>query len=175
MRAVESRIVISAPREAVFEFVSDMAARVGWMDHFLTDYRLTRVDPVGVGAGASFLIDSPLFPQRAEYQIVESDQPRRLVERGRIGRWGRTTGWSEWELVDNHGSTELTVTVWSEPGIRWDGVKEGLGSRPWLKRQMAVALRRLRTIFEEQRDQPPARAAVAGYEPLTAARYGSGA
>jgi uncharacterized protein YndB with AHSA1/START domain len=170
---VESRIVISAPREEVFAFITDMASRVAWMDHFLDDYRLTRVNPVGVGAGAAFVVDSPLFPQRAEYQIVEAEAPRRLVERGRIGRLGRTTGWTEWELVDNYGSTELTVTVWTEPGIRWDGIKEGLGARPWLKRQMSSSLRRLRKIFEEQPDRPLARAGVAGYEPLKAARYGS--
>src|SRR3954469_19249655 len=151
------------------------------MDNFLDDFRLNRVNPVGVGAGAAFLIDSPLFPQRAEYQVVEAEAPRRLVaggrrrlgERGRIGRWGRTTGWTEWELAENYGHTELTMTVWTEPGIRWDGFKEGLGARPWLKRQLSVSLRRLRKIFEEAPDQPLARAAVAGYEPLTAARYGS--
>jgi Polyketide cyclase / dehydrase and lipid transport len=175
VRPVESRIVISASRADVFDFIADMSNRVAWMDHFLKDYRLTRVQPVGVGAGASFKIDSPLFPQRAEYQIIEAEPPRRLVERGRIGRWGRTTGWTEWELAENYGSTEVTVTVWTEPGTRWDAFKESLGVRPWVRRQMAVALRRLRKIFEEQPDRPLARAGVAGYEPLTAARYGSGA
>jgi uncharacterized protein YndB with AHSA1/START domain len=170
---VEARIVISAPREEVFAFVDDMANRVSWMDHFLEDYRLTRVNPVGVGAGASFEIATPLFPPRAEYQIVEVEKPRRIVEQGRIGRWGRTKGWTEWEFADNHGSTELTVTVWTEPGIRWDAFKEALGVRPRLKRQMRVALKRLRAIFEERPDQPLARATVAGYEPMTAARYGS--
>jgi hypothetical protein len=151
-----------------------MANRVAWMDHFLKDFRLTRVQSVGVGAGAAFVVDAPLFPQRAEYQIVESVPPRRLVERGRIGRWGRTTGWTEWELTDAYGATEVTVTVWTEPGIRWDAIKESVGlARPWLKRQMSASLRRLRTIFEEQPDRPLARAGVAGYEPLTAARYGS--
>jgi len=175
VRPVESRIVISAPREAVFEFLTDVGNRPAWMDNFLGDYRLNRVNPVGVGAGAAFVIDSPLFPQRAENQIVEAESPRRLVERARIGRWGRTTGWTEWELAYNHGSTELTVTVWTEPGIRWDGIKEGLGARSWFKRQVGVSLRRLRKIFEEQSDRPLARAGVAGYEPLKAARYGSGA
>jgi uncharacterized protein YndB with AHSA1/START domain len=175
VRPVESRITISAPRDEVFHFIADVANRVAWMDHFLKDFRLTRVHSVGVGAGAAFVVDSPLFPQRAEYQIVEAEAPRRLVERGRIGRLGRTTGWTEWELVESYGSTELTVTVWTEPGIRWDGIKEGLGARPWFKRQMAASLRRLRKIFEEQSDRPLARTGVAGFEPLKAARYGSGA
>jgi hypothetical protein len=86
---------------------------------------------------------------------------------------GRTTGYTEWELFENYGSTELTVTVWTQPGIRWDGIKESLGARPWLKRQLRTSLKRLRKIFEEQPERPLARAAVAGYEPLKAARYGS--
>jgi hypothetical protein len=170
---VESRIVISAPRDDVFAFVLDMANRVAWMDNLLTDFRLTRVHPVGVGAGAAFLIDAPLFAQRAEYQIVEAEEPRLIVERGRIGRWGRTTGWTEWEFSDQYGATELTATVWTEPGIRWDGFKESLGARPWVKRQMRRSLKRLRGIFEESPERPLARATVAGYEPLKAARYGS--
>jgi len=173
VRPIESRIVISAPREAIFDFISDVSARVAWMDNFLEDYRLTRVQPVGVGAGAAFIVDSPLFPQRAEYQIVEAESPRYLRERGRVGRLGRTTGWTEWELAENYGSTELTVTIWTEPGIAWDGFKEGLGGRPWLRRQIGVSLKRLRKIFEEQPERELARAGVAGYEPLTAARYGS--
>jgi hypothetical protein len=175
VRPVEQRIVISAPREELFEFLIDISNRVAWMDHFLKDFRLTRVQPVGVGAGAAFKVDSPLFPQRAEYQLVDVEHPRLIRERGRIGRWGRTTGYTEWELAESYGSTEVTVTIWTDPGIRWDGIKESLGARPWLKRQVGHALKRLRKIFEEQRDQPLARVGVAGYEPLTAARYGSGA
>jgi len=174
VRPIESRITISAPREQVFEFIADVANRVAWMDNFLKDFRLTRVHSIGVGAGAAFEVDSPLFPQRCEYQIVEADAPRYLRERGRIGRLGRTTGWTEWELVESYGSTEVTVTLWTEPCIRWDGIKEGLGGRPWLRRQMNASLRRLRTIFEDQPERPLARAGVAGYEPLKAARYGSG-
>jgi len=173
VRPVESRILISAPRADVYAFIADISNRVAWMDNFLKDFRLTRVNTVGVGAGASFKIDSPLFPQRAEYQVIEADAPRHLVERGRIGRWGRTKGFTEWELAESYGSTEVTVTVWTEPGIRWDAFKEGLGARPWVRRQIAKSLKRLRKIFEEQSDRPLARAGVAGYEPLTAARYGS--
>lgn len=172
MRPVEARIVISAPRADIFDFVSDVANRPAWHDHYLKDFRLTRVNPVGVGAGAAFLIDAPLFPQRAEFQIVESERPRRLLERGRIGRWGRTTGWVEWEFSDDYGSTEVQLTVWSVPGIRWDGFKESLGTRGWLKRKQRGTLRRLRMIFEERPDKPLLRATVAGYEPLKAARFG---
>jgi uncharacterized protein YndB with AHSA1/START domain len=172
VRPVEARIVISAPRDEIFDFVSDMAGRVAWHDHYLKDYRLTRVNPIGVGAGAAFLIDAPLFPQRAEFQVIEMERPRRIVERGRIGRWGRTTGFAEWEFADEHGSTEVSVTVWTEPGARIDAIKEALGARGWFKRKSRGALKRLRVVFEERPERPLARATVAGYEPLKAARYG---
>lgn len=172
MRPVEARTVISAPREAIFDFVCDYAGRVAWNDHYLDDFRLTRVNPVGVGAGAAFVIDAPLFPQRAEFQVTEIERPRRIVERGRIGRLGRTTGWVEWEFIDSHHATEVVLTVWSEPGIRWDGVKESLGARGWMKRQTRASLQRLRMVFENPTERPLARATIAGYEPLKAARFG---
>jgi hypothetical protein len=172
VRPVDARIVISAPREQIFDFVSDMAGRVAWHDHYLKDFRLTRVNPIGVGAGAAFLVDAPIFPQRAEFQVVAMERPRRIVERGRIGRVGRTTGWVEWEFADYYGSTEVSVTLWTEPGIRWDGIKESLGARGWLRRQARGSLKRLRVVFEERPDRPLARATVAGYEPLKAARFG---
>ena len=173
MNPVESRIVISAPREELFDFVKDMANRVSWMDNLVEEFRLNRVHSVGVGAGAAFRIKTPLFKQWAEFQIVKSEVPREIVEQGRIGRWGRTTGWVDWEFAEYAGSTEVTVTVWTEPGIRWDALKESLGVRWWLKRQLRASLKRLRTIFEERPERPLARATIAGYEPLKAARYGS--
>jgi len=172
VRPVEARIVISAPRDEIFDFVADIAARPAWHDNYLTDFRLTRVNPVGVGAGAAFVIDAPLFPQRAELQVVEMERPRRIVERLRVGRWGRTTGWAEWEFSTEYGATVVHLTAWSVPGIRWDGFKESLGSRGWLRRQLRGSLRRLRMVFEERPDRPLARATVAGYEPLKAARFG---
>ena len=52
MREVTVSTTISAPREAVFDYVCDLGARPSYTDHFLDDYRLARVQPVGVGAAA---------------------------------------------------------------------------------------------------------------------------
>jgi hypothetical protein len=173
VRPVTSRVTISAPRQEIFDFVADVANRVAFCDHYLKDFRLTRVNSYGVGAGAAFVIDSPLFPLRAEFQIVQMDAPRLIVEQGRIGRWGRTPGWAEWRFVDEHGHTEVELTVWSEPATKLDAFKEALGARGWLKRQTRASLKRLRAIFEEERSRPLARATIAGYEPLKAARFGA--
>ena len=48
--------VISADREAIFDFVSDLASRPAYADHYLRDYRLARVNPVGEGAAARFQV-----------------------------------------------------------------------------------------------------------------------
>ena len=60
MREVSVSTVISAPREEVFDFVADLAARPTFTEHFMEDYRLARVQPVGVGAAARFKLDAPL-------------------------------------------------------------------------------------------------------------------
>ena len=89
MREVTVSTIISAPREEVFDFVCDLAARPAYTDHFMHDYRLARVQPVGVGAAARFKLDAPLSNQYAELTITEADRPRRIVEEIRVGRRGR--------------------------------------------------------------------------------------
>jgi hypothetical protein len=142
------------------------------MDHFLKDYRLARVDSYGPGAAAHFLIDAPLFPQRAQYVITRFDRPRRIGEEGGIGRLYRTKGWADLEFAQTSGGTEVTMTLWTEPGTRLDAFKEALGARPWLKRQARKSLSRLRVIFEERPERALARTTIAGYEPLKSARFG---
>lgn len=173
MRPVVVRTFISAPREEIFEFAADYANRVSWCDHYLGDFRLARVNSYGLGAAARFEIDAPFNRQRAEFAITRFERPRRIGEQGRIGRVGRIPGWAEMELVAAHGGTEVTITVWTEPTRRLDAFKESLGARPWLRRQLRMALSRLRLIFEERPERPLARATIAGYEPLKAARFGA--
>jgi uncharacterized protein YndB with AHSA1/START domain len=49
MREVTVSVVISAPREEVFDFVSDLAARPAYTDHYLQDYRLYEFTPEAGG------------------------------------------------------------------------------------------------------------------------------
>jgi len=42
MGEVTVSTVISAPREDVFDFVCDLAARPAYTDHYMRDYRLAR-------------------------------------------------------------------------------------------------------------------------------------
>lgn len=175
MRAFTVHTSIAAPRAEVFDFVEDLAARVSFSDHYMHDLRLTRPRSRGVGAAARFILRTPLVSTWCEVAITESDRPRRIVERARLWRLGRTPAAAVYEfLQDVQGITRVELTVWTEPATPLDALKESLGARRWLRRQTKTALERLRLVFEEQREAPLARASVAGYEPLKAPRFGSG-
>ena len=172
MGPVTAETLISAPREAVFDFVADLANHVAFTDHFARDYRLARARSVGVGAAARFQLDNPGPKQWAEVQLAAVDRPRRIVEEGRSGRFMRNRFWTVWEFVPEGKGTRVELTFSSEPATRWDSFKESLGGRGWVKRSNKVALERLRKIFEERREEPLARTTVAGLETLKLPRFG---
>ena len=89
MREVTVSATISAPRAQVFDFVCDLAARPSFTDHYMEDYRLARVQPVGVGAAARFKLGLPLGAEYAELTITKADRPRQIIEEIRVGRRGR--------------------------------------------------------------------------------------
>jgi uncharacterized protein YndB with AHSA1/START domain len=173
VRQVTVHTSISAPREEVFDLVADLAARPAYTDHYLKDYRLARVNSYGMGAAARFLLDAPLASEHVEITIVQCDRPRRLVEDGRVGRLGRSRALAVYEfLPEPGGNTRVELTTFSDPATRIDALRQA-GAARWMRRQTKVALERLRRIFEEPPDAPLARATIAGYEPLKAARFGA--
>jgi uncharacterized protein YndB with AHSA1/START domain len=160
---------ISAPREELFDFVADLAGRPAYVDHYLEDYRLARVQPIGVGAAARF----KLRGQWAELSIREADRPRRIVEEIRWGRRGRNRSLAVYEFyLEAGGVTRVELTTVSEPATLLDALKE-IGAPGWMRRNTRIALERLRLIFEEPPDEPLSRASVAGYDPLKAPRFGA--
>jgi uncharacterized protein YndB with AHSA1/START domain len=173
VREVTVSTVISAPREQVFDFVCDLASRPAFTDHFMRDYRLARVDPVGAGAAARFQLRAPLAKEYAELQITEADRPRRIVEEIRVGRRGRNRSVALYDfIVEGGGTTRVELTTYSEPATPIDRLKE-IGAAGWMRRQTRKALDRLRMIFEEPPRGDLKRATIAGYEPAKAARFGA--
>ena len=59
MHPVTVSIHVGAPREQVFEYLQDIANHPQFTDHFLVDWHLTRIDSVGLGAGARFRVKAP--------------------------------------------------------------------------------------------------------------------
>lgn len=174
MRPFTVHASIAAPREVVFDFVADLAARPAFSDHYMLDFRLAHPRSSGVGAAARFKLDAGLASTWVEIGIAECDRPRRIVERSRLWRAGRTPAAAVYEFVpDAGGITRVELTMWSDPATRIDAFKEALGARGWLKRRAKTALERLRMVFEDEREGSLARAEIAGYEPLKAARFGA--
>jgi uncharacterized protein YndB with AHSA1/START domain len=156
-------IVISSPRETVFEYLQDIANHAEFTDHFLLDWHLTRIDPVGRGAGARFRVDAPgnRFSW-ADVTFADVERPHRIVEVGRTGKNNRIRTLGIWQLDPApSGATRVSFTLQTWPAKLSDRLMESFGARSWLRRKHHRALRRLRAILEQD-GTPGARAAKRG-------------
>jgi uncharacterized membrane protein len=154
---------ISRPREEVFEYLADIANHAEFTDHYLVDWRLTREDSYGEGAGARFRMKAPLNRfSWADKTLSEVQSPYRIVERGRGGKYNRIRMLGTYTLSAGPGdSTRVEYTLETLPALPSDRLLEALGGTVWTHRQIRKSLRRLRTILEEGRDRGR-RATVAG-------------
>lgn len=151
MGPIAAEIEIDAPRERVFEVIGDLSLRPAFTDHFLSGFRLTRIEPTGVGAGARFRVMAPLRKPWMDTTIVELDPPYRIVERGQGGRTNRIPNHTVWELTDGPGSlTTVRVVNWTEPSNPLDRGLELLSAgSTWQQRGWREALKRLREGLEQ--------------------------
>lgn len=150
MDAVTTSVIIDAPRERVFEYLEDLANHPEFTDHYLVDWRLTREDSVGRGAGARFRIAAPgnRFGW-GDVTFVEVEAPRRIVEAGRSGKGNRIRTLGVYELAEGiHGTTRVQFTLQTESAVLFDKIMAALGGQAWVKRQNAKAMRRLRDAIE---------------------------
>jgi uncharacterized protein YndB with AHSA1/START domain len=146
---------ISRPREEVFEYLADIANHAEFTDHYLVDWRLTREDPYGTGAGARFRIKAPFSRFGwGDVTFAEVERPFRIVERGRGGKYNRIRTLGTYTLSPGAaGTTRVEFTLESVPVMLSDRLMESLGGSAWMRRQTRKAMRRLRTILEEGRDR----------------------
>jgi uncharacterized membrane protein len=156
-------ITVGRPREEVFDYLADIANHSEFTDRFLTDWHLTRADPVGRGAGARFRVKAPL--QRFSWMgvsFIEVDAPWRIVEAGRGGKYNRIRSMTVYTLEPAPAdTTRVKLTVETEPVTISDRLMEALGARSRTRRQNRRALRRLRSILEEGKRRG-ARVTIAG-------------
>ncbi|HZL47645.1 MAG TPA: SRPBCC family protein [Solirubrobacteraceae bacterium] len=150
MDPVTVSILVGAPREQVFEYLRDIANHAEFTDHYLVDWHLTRIDSVGLGAGARFRVKAPgnRFSW-GDVTFVEVDAPHRIVEAGRTGKNNRIRTLGVYELAPGSaGTTRVRFTLETQPVKLSDRLLEGLGGRGWVKRKNTRAMRRLRSIIE---------------------------
>jgi uncharacterized protein YndB with AHSA1/START domain len=154
---------ISRPREEVFEYLADISNHPEFSDHYLIDWHLTREDPYGTGAGARFKIKAPLSRfSWADMTLAEVQPPFKIVERGRGGKYNRIRMLGTYTLSPGPGgTTRVEYTLETQPVMLSDRLMEVVAGRGWTRRQAAKAMRRLRSILEENRGRGR-RASVAG-------------
>jgi uncharacterized protein YndB with AHSA1/START domain len=143
---------IALPREQVFDYLQDISNHPEFSDHYLVDWHLTREDPVGTGAGARFRVKATLSRfSWADMTIAECDPPYRIVEHGRGGKFNRIRMLGVYTLSPaSAGATKVEYTIETEVKLPSDKLLEAIG-RGRAKRQAAKAMRRLRSILEENR------------------------
>lgn len=162
MGPVSAKVAIDVPREEVFELLLDLSARPAFTDHFMEDFHLLRVEPVGVGAGARFRLGDAGW---VDSVIEEADAPHRLVERGRGGYLNRIPNVTEWLLSDDGpGRCEVRMTIWTKPERIADKLRDLKASDRRLEKGLKRALERLREVAES--GETPQRIAVAGGDRL---------
>jgi uncharacterized protein YndB with AHSA1/START domain len=163
MDPITASITIDRPREEVFEYLADIANHPEFMDHFLKEWRLTRVESYGRGAGARFKVDAPLDRfSWGDMTFIEVERPHRIVAAGRGGKFNRNKTWTTWTLSPAGSATRVEVTTESEPALPTDKFMEAVTRRRgWYKRRLGKSLHRLQSILEENLDRG-ARATVGG-------------
>jgi uncharacterized protein YndB with AHSA1/START domain len=162
MDPVRVSTTIDRPREEVFAYLADVANHSEFLDHFCDEFRLTREETTGRGAGARFRLRSRLLRFGwADLTIVTADAPRLLVLAGRMGKFNRNRMLVTWTLEPSSGCTRVTLETETEPAKPSDRLLEAIGGRRWTRRRTAKALRRLRSILEEGRKRGR-RATIAG-------------
>jgi uncharacterized protein YndB with AHSA1/START domain len=154
---------ISRPRGEVFEYLADIANHSEFTDHYLVDWRLTRENSYGTGAGARFRIKAPLARFAwGDMTFAEVQPPYRIIEHGRSGKFNRVRMLGTYTLSPGpSGTTVVEYTLETVPVMLSDRLMDMMGGRSWTRRQVAKSLRRLRRILEENRDRGQ-RATVAG-------------
>jgi uncharacterized protein YndB with AHSA1/START domain len=148
---VSVSIVVSAPRERVFDYLQDIANHPEFTDHYLVDWHLTRIDSIGRGAGARFRVKVPGSRfSWADVTFAEVERPHRIVEIGRTGKENRIRTLGVYDLAPAAaGATRVRFTLETIPATLSDRLFEGLGARAWTRRKNERSMRRLRSILEQ--------------------------
>ncbi len=163
MDPVSATVTIGRSPAEVFEYLFDLANHQEFSDHYLVDWHLTRTDSRGRGAGARFRVKTRRTRFGwADVTITEAIPERRIVEAGRGGKFNRVRLVSIFTLKPGpSGTTRLELETETEPATLADRLVEAMGMRPWMRRQTARAVRRVRSILEEDVGRGP-RTTIAG-------------
>ncbi len=152
MGPVFAEVDIDAPREEIFNYLIDFESRPYLYGDTVENFRLLRLDPRGVGAGARWQ-----FKRKkawADSSIVATEPPRRISERGSTGSYNRNVTGTEWEMEETAtGVTRVRVTFWIVPAGFSKVHNRLTGGAGWHRRRLEKAAHRLREAVESGREE----------------------
>lgn len=150
MDALRTDVTIERPPAEVYDYLIDVANHPEFCDHFQLEWRLTREDSVGIGAGGRYKVRGRDRFAYADFTIVEAQRPLRIVARGRGGRFNRIRTVYVWTLTASprNDATTVTLEVQRDATAPFDRFRDTFGGRRRDRRNWQIALQRLQAILE---------------------------
>jgi len=152
MKPVTVSVEVPQSPEDVFDYLDVLANHEAFTDHFLVDWETSGPEH-GVGARARMRVKKPGPEDWLDMEVIESERPRRNVERatGANGR-RRTQGSYELTPIDGGGTAISFELAWLE-APRSERLISPI-TRAVTKSANAKALRRLSERLAERSGQP---------------------
>jgi uncharacterized membrane protein len=146
MKPVSVSVSVARPAAEVYEFLLTLANHEGFLDHFLVDWRVSG-PASGVGAKARARANAPGSQDWTDFEIVEAEAPRRIVEEG-VGAGGKRRTRGTYSLAEVPGeATKVSFELeWLEAS-RAERLCPPL-TRAFVRRPNAKAMRRLAKQLE---------------------------
>ncbi|MFP5389128.1 MAG: SRPBCC family protein [Thermoleophilia bacterium] len=141
MKPVTVSIEVPQPAEQVFDHQAVLTNHEAFLDHFLVDWSFSGPRR-GVGAKAAARASAPMSQDWTDFEIVEIEEPARIVEEG-IGLKGRrrTRGTYQLRSLPGGGTEVCFELEWIE-AARAESLIPPM-TRAFVRRPNAKALRRL--------------------------------
>lgn len=141
MKPVTVAADVAKPPAEVFEFLDALANHQGFLDHYLTDWKFSGPRR-GIGAKARARANTVGSQDHFEFEVVEAEPPRRIVEQGvSAGGKRKTRGTYRLEELPGGGTRiEFELAFLEVP--RGERLVSFL-TRAFVKRVNAKSMRRL--------------------------------
>ena len=141
MKPVAVSVEVARPPQEVFEFLDALANHERFLDHYLTDWKFSGPRR-GVGARAEARANAAGSQDWFEFEVVEAEAPRRLVERGTSAAGKRTSRGTYLLEPGPDGGTRVSFELELLELPRSERLAPFL-TRAFAKRVNAKAMRRL--------------------------------
>lgn len=141
MKPVTVSVEVPQSPEEVFDYLAVLANHEAFLDHFLIDWKFSG-PPRGLGAKAEAKASAPMSQDWTDFEIVEIEEPSRIVEEG-VGLKGkrRTRGTYRLRGLPGGGTKIFFELEWLE-SAKAERLIPPM-TRAFIRRPNAKAMRRL--------------------------------